>query len=109
MPGFWVKTLPRAGGASAGATSIYDWEEEAEAARSSPGEWRCVAEQVSPSHAMAIKEGKKKAFRPPDHWMVATRNGSRQGQRLCDIYVAFVGVPGAREKARRVPGVGNLR
>jgi hypothetical protein len=101
--GQWVKALPRTG--QQGASALFAWEEEAAEARTQPGEWRLIAEQVSPSHAMAIKEGRKVAFRPPDHWLVMTRNGSRLGRRLCDIYVSYIGVPGARQKALSVPGI----
>jgi hypothetical protein len=95
----WVDEMPIQSRRS--PNERYNWYEIADDLRADPGRWALVAENVPRSHASQIRAGQKKAFQPPEDWLVQTK-GPR-GTRG-DIYMAFIGAPGARLRATRGHG-----
>lgn len=92
----WIKDLPRQV-RSISQQRKYDWEGIASELRSMPGQWAIVARDVPRSHAAMIRSGRYRAFRPPEHYEVTTVGPA--GNRA-DLYMAYIGAPGARLKAR---------
>src|SRR3546814_12304673 len=92
----WLDEMP--GIEHSEGVGVHNWKAVAEALKLRPGVWALVAEQVPRSNATAIRRGERVAFRPPEDWLVVTRN--RNGHRSA-LYMAFVGAPGARIKAMR--------
>lgn len=92
----WIEDMPQA--ARVRHRGKYDWEAVAADLRKRPGKWALVAQDVPRSHAWQIKRGLYAAFRPAEHWLVRTQGptGSRG-----DLYMAYIGVPGARLSAER--------
>lgn len=88
----WVKDLPEAPDVFAGRRK-YDWQAIANDLRANPAEWALVARDIPRAHAYQIKSGQKRAFRPPDHFLV--RTVGPRGPRA-DLYMAYIGTPGAR-------------
>ena len=86
-----------------GRTAEYDWEGIAVKLKNRPGKWARVLINVPRSHAGAIKRGEKTQFRPAEDWDVMCKGprGSR-----CDLFMVYLGVPGARATAYRRPGRG---
>jgi hypothetical protein len=79
-----------------GRTPVYPWEEVAAKAKKDPGRWHWAATDIELSHAVKIRQGKKKAFRPPEDWLVRAK-GPRGGRG--NIFVAYVPSPAARRRA----------
>jgi hypothetical protein len=95
----WVKNMPTVErGPGGGRHTKYEWEDVAAKLRKQPGEWGLIYEDIPRAHAGQIRAGLKPAFQPPDEWLVMTKGprGSRG-----DLYMAFVGAPGARMRAMR--------
>jgi hypothetical protein len=83
-----------------GRAPIYPWEDIAARAKKEPGTWFWAATDIELSHAVKIRSGKKKAFRPPENWRVRAK-GPRGGRG--DIYVVYVPTPAALRRALEPP------
>jgi hypothetical protein len=96
----WVDEIPRT---KQWPNQKYDWDDIAKFLRKKPGKWARVARDVPRSHAYAIRQGLKRAFQPPDEWMTRTvvDPENRTSTSRADLYMAFVGAPGARLRATR--------
>jgi len=66
----------------------HDWENIASQLRSHPREWALVLTSVTGTHAMDIRAGRMKQFRPRGAFEVATRKAV---PGKVDVYVRFVG------------------
>lgn len=95
----WVDELPEHSRPTL-TNSVHNWDQVATELRKRPGEWALVARQIARSHATAIKRGERTAFQPPEDFLVTTRG---RNEHLSDLYMAFVGAPGARARAMRRP------
>ncbi len=95
----WVKNMPPIErGLGARGRRIYEWEDVAQELKTKPGEWALIYEGIPRAHAGNIRAGLNPAFQPPEDFLVRTKGprGSR-----ADLYMCFVGAPGARTRAAR--------
>jgi hypothetical protein len=95
----WVDEMPTVErGPGGGSHTKYHWPEVAAKLRERPGRWALIYEDCPRAHAGAIRAGLKPAFQPPEDWLVMTKGprGSR-----ADLYMVFVGAPGAKTMALR--------
>lgn len=100
----WVENMPVR--ERVARVQKYDWHAVARALRERPGKWALVAKDVPRSTAAAIKRGERVAFQPPEDWLVTTSGpaGSRG-----DLYMAYIGAPGARLTAEKEAENAGLR
>lgn len=83
----------------------YDWDAIAAMLRTQPGRWRLVRRNIPRSHAYAIRQGKKRSFQPPEDWLTRTIIDPDEHpgtNSRADLYMAFVGAPGAKLRALKV-------
>lgn len=88
----WVETLPKSEVVRHGRR-VHDWDAVANELRRRPGKWALVAQGVSRTYAYRIKQGLMPAFAPAGTFV--TRTVGPRGPNA-DLFVAYVGVPGAR-------------
>jgi hypothetical protein len=96
----WVDEMPP-GATNRPSNARWDWDSIARKLRERPGRWALVARDVPRSHAHAIQKGAKVAFRPGSDWLAYTRRrlDSDAPHGYADLYMAYIGTPGARMRA----------
>jgi hypothetical protein len=94
--GVFVENLPyRARGPKTGR--VYDWKAVADRCRDQPGKWYLAFKNIPRSHAHEIKMGRKPEFPGGEEEWLVTTSGKRN--KPGDLYIAYVGTPGARRRA----------
>jgi hypothetical protein len=96
----WVDELPQP---KLWPNQKHDWASIAADLRRDPGRWALVARDVPHSHSYAIRQGLKRDFQPPEDWLTRTVSDpeTRTARHRTNLYMAFIGAPGARLRAMR--------